>query len=70
MKVIYEIACPNGKTYIGKGVTNSINYFGSADSLLIAADFTEEQRQDFTVRREIFWKAETAADAGTVPEGS
>jgi hypothetical protein len=63
MKVIYRITYPNGKIYIGKDVTDSINYFGSADSRAIAADFTREQRRDFTIRREILWESETATDA-------
>jgi hypothetical protein len=32
MKVIYKIMYPNGKIYVGKDLTDSINYFGSADS--------------------------------------
>jgi putative N-acetylmannosamine-6-phosphate epimerase len=63
MKVIYKITYPNGKIYIGKDLTNSINYFGSADSSLIAADFTQEQRRDFTIRKELLWESETATDA-------
>ena len=59
MKVIYKITYPNGKIYVGKDVTGSINYFGSADSKLIALDFPTEQRGDFTVRREILWQSET-----------
>jgi len=62
MKVIYKITYPNGKIYIGKDLTDTINYFGSADSKLIAADFTREQRQDFTIRREILWESENASD--------
>lgn len=62
MKVIYKITYPNGKIYIGKDLTNNINYFGSANQLLIAADFTPEQRLDFTIRREILWASETATD--------
>ncbi len=63
MKVIYKITYPNGKIYIGKDLTDSINYFGSADSALIAADFTREQRRDFTIRRETIWESETATDS-------
>ena len=63
MKVIYKITYPNGKIYVGQDRTDSINYFGSADSRLIAADFTREQRRDFTVRRQILWESETATDA-------
>jgi hypothetical protein len=63
MKVIYKITYPNGKIYIGKDLTDSANYFGSASHALIAADFTREQRQDFTIRKEILWESETAGDA-------
>ena len=59
-KVIYRITYPNGKIYIGQDVTDSINYFGSASSKLIAADFTREQRRDFTIRKEILWESESA----------
>jgi hypothetical protein len=44
-------------------VTDSINYFGSASSKIIAADFTREQRRDFTIRREILWESENATDS-------
>ena len=60
MMVIYKITYPNGKIYVGQDRTDSINYFGSASSKLIAQDFTPEQRRDFTIRREILWEAETA----------
>jgi hypothetical protein len=63
MKVIYKITYPNGKIYIGQDVTDSINYFGSADSNLIAKDFTREQRRDFTIRKEIIWESETASNS-------
>jgi hypothetical protein len=63
MKVVYKITYPNGKIYIGKDLTDSINYFGSADSKLVERDFTREQRRDFTIRREILWESETASDA-------
>ena len=63
MKVIYKITYPNGKIYIGKDLTNSINYFGSADGNIIGNDFTREQRQNFTVRKEILWESDVASDA-------
>jgi hypothetical protein len=43
-----------------RDVTDSINYFGSASSALIAADFTRDQRRSFTICREILWESETA----------
>jgi hypothetical protein len=63
MKVIYKITYPNGKIYIGKDLTDSANYFGSAASKVIDGDFTREQRRDFTIRREILWESETASDS-------
>jgi hypothetical protein len=58
MKIIYKItypngkiyvgqditdSIPNGKIYVGQDITDSINYFGRANSKLLAADFTPEQ---------------------------
>ncbi len=63
MKVIYKITYPNGKIYIGKDLTDSINYFGSADSNLIKRDFTPDQRRDFSIRKEIIWQSESASDS-------
>ena len=62
MKVIYKITYPNGKIYVGKDLTDNINYFGSADSELIALDFSRKERSDFTIRREILWESEVASD--------
>ena len=62
MKVIYKITYPNGKIYIGKDLTDSINYFGSANNALIEGDFTREQKRDFTIRKEILWESDTATD--------
>lgn len=58
MKIIYKITYPNGKIYIGKDLTDTLNYFGSADSKLIEKDFTREQRKDFTIRKEILFESE------------
>ena len=62
MEVIYKITYPNGKIYIGKDLTDSINYFGSASNSLIEMDFTREQKRNFTIRKEILWESETATD--------
>ncbi len=62
MKVIYKITYPNGKIYVGKDLTGTLNYFGSADSKLIERDYTPEQMRDFTVRKQILWESETATD--------
>ncbi len=42
MKVIYKVTYPNGKIYIGKDLTDTIDYFGSPNSKLIEKDFTRE----------------------------
>jgi hypothetical protein len=57
-KVIYKITYPNGKIYIGKDLTNTLTYFGSVDSYLVEKDFTEEQRKNFTIRKEILFESE------------
>jgi len=61
-KVIYKITYPNGKIYIGKDLTDDINYFGSANDDLISRDFSREQRQDFTIRKQILWESDSATD--------
>jgi hypothetical protein len=61
LRVVYKITYPNGKIYVGQDVTDDINYFGSASSEIIAADFTRQERRDFTVRREILWESESAS---------
>lgn len=58
--VIYRTRYPNGKIYVGQDRTNSINYFGSASSALIATDFSPEQRKSFTVTRDILWESKSA----------
>ncbi len=63
MKIIYKITYPNGKIYIGKDLTDSLNYFGSADSKIIEKDFTREQRRKFTITREILWESNDASDS-------
>ena len=44
-------------------LTDTLNYFGSADSKLIERDFRREQRRDFTIRKEIVWESDSASDA-------
>jgi putative N-acetylmannosamine-6-phosphate epimerase len=50
---IYKITYPNGKIYIGQDRTDDVNYFGSAHSETIRADFTKKQRRDMTIRKQI-----------------
>jgi hypothetical protein len=53
----------NEKIYVGQDLTDSINYFASADGNLIAADFTREERRSFTIRRDILRELETASQS-------
>lgn len=62
MKIIYKITYPNGKIYIGKDLTNTFSYFGSPNSKLLEPDFTDEEKKDFTIRREILWQSNDATD--------
>ncbi|MFP2770271.1 GIY-YIG nuclease family protein [Oceanisphaera sp. KMM 10153] len=62
LKVIYKITYPNGKIYIGKDLTDSINYFGSASGELIAKDFTREQRQSMTITKDILFESHDAVE--------
>ncbi len=59
--VIYKITYPNGKIYVGQDRTDTLNYFGSADSRLIEQDFTRDERRDFAIRKEILWESDTAS---------
>ena len=63
MKVVYKITYPNGKIYIGKDLVDTLNYYGSANSILIEQDFTREQMRDFTIRKELLWESESASDS-------
>lgn len=59
MKVVYKITYPNGKIYIGKDLTNSLTYFGSVDSNYVAQDFTETEKRNFTITKEIIFESES-----------
>jgi len=59
--VVYKITDPNGKIYIGQDRTDTLNYFGSADSKLIEKDFAPEERRDFSIRKEILWESARAS---------
>jgi len=54
----------SGLGVIGQDVTDDINYFGSANAALIAADFHgRDARREFTVTRTILWESQGAAKA-------
>ncbi|WP_448247233.1 hypothetical protein [Thalassotalea agariperforans] len=65
-KVIYRITYPNGKIYIGKDLTDSINYFGSAESKRIAKDFTKAERNDFTIRKEVIFESDDVKEINAI----
>ena len=61
--MINQITYPNGKVYVGMDLTGTLVYFGSpSDPAIISADFTHEQRRDFTIRKQILWEG-TATDS-------
>ena len=66
MMVIYKITYPNGKIYVGQDRTDTLNYFGSASSELIAKDFARQQQRDFVIRKETLWESETTTRAEVV----
>ena len=66
MKQVYKLTYPTGKIYIGKDSFGSARYMGSPDRRLINADFAnlpDEQRLDYTIRKQILWQSETATEA-------
>ena len=67
MKVIYKITYPNGKIYVGKDSTgNNLLYFGSPDRAYLEKDFTWEQQQDITIRKEILFSSETISESDLI----
>jgi hypothetical protein len=64
MKVIYKITYPNGKIYIGKDSTgDNLRYFGSPDREYLERDFSREQQQDITLRKEILFSSDSITEA-------
>ncbi|PZX44645.1 hypothetical protein LY56_01895 [Roseinatronobacter thiooxidans] len=55
MPAIYKITYPNGKIYVGQDRTDTLTYFGSVNSELVAADFNLDEQSDFTIRKQILW---------------
>ena len=62
-KQVYRIVYPNGKVYVGMDLTGTLLYFGSVDSKYVAADFSAEERKNFTIRKEILWESNDADDS-------
>ena len=62
MKNIYKITYPNGKIYIGKDLTNTMNYFGSANSKEIEKDFSEEAKKCFIIKKEIIFESKNTSE--------
>jgi len=63
MKVIYKITYPNGKIYVGKDSTgDNLRYFGSPDRDYLESNFTWEQQQDITLRKEILFSSDDISE--------
>lgn len=65
-KIIYKITYPNGKIYIGKDLTNTLTYFGSVNSEIVAQDFSEEQQRDFTVRKQVIFESHSTDEINKI----
>lgn len=62
MKYVYKITYPNGKIYIGQDAKGLfMTYFGSSDEDFIQKDFSWDQKQDFSIQKQILWSSETAS---------
>ena len=65
MKQVYKLTFPTGKIYIGKDSIGSARYMGSPNLALVNADFAslpDDQRRDYSIRKEILWESETASE--------
>ncbi len=65
-KVIYKITYPNGKIYIGKDLTNTLTYFGSVNSEYVAKDFTDEEKRNFSIQKNIIYESESTAEINKI----
>ena len=64
MKVIYKITYPKGKIYIGKDSTgNILRYFGSPDREYLERDFTWQELQNITLKKEILFSSEDITES-------
>jgi len=64
MKIVYKITYPNGKIYIGKDSTGDIlRYFGSPDREYLEKDFTWDELQNITLRKEILFSDENISES-------
>ena len=65
-KAIYKITYPNGKIYIGKDLTNTLTYFGSVNSEAVASDFTELEKRDIVIRKQIIFESENTDEVNVM----
>jgi hypothetical protein len=60
---VYKVTYPNGKILVIQDRLDQITYIESIANEQFLADFTDDQRRDFTLRKEILWES-----AGADPE--
>jgi len=65
LPAIHKITYLNGKIYVGQDRTDTLTYFGSVNSQLVAADFDPDQQFDFTIRKQIVWYRKEASRTET-----
>jgi hypothetical protein len=57
---VYKLTFPNGKIFVEHDLLDQITYMGSIANDLFRRDFPDEQIDDFSVRKEILWRSDTA----------
>jgi hypothetical protein len=57
---IYKVTYPNGKIFVIQDPMDQITYIESIANDQFLADFSTEERKDFTVRKEILWESDSA----------
>jgi hypothetical protein len=64
IKQVYKITYPNGKIYVGMGLTGAILYFGRPSAHeQIAADLRlDGHHLELRIRKDILWESKTATD--------
>jgi hypothetical protein len=55
MPNIYKITYSNGKIYVGSDLTDTVNYYGSAQSARLAEDFKFDGGETMSIRKDILW---------------
>lgn len=47
---------------MGKDLTSTLNFFGRANSKIIADDFSNLEKKKFSITKEILWESDSSTD--------